>query len=74
MLDPATVLDVLTQPDPTRHQGGVSCHLLGCWSKQEELRSVLTGPTKSKGTGVCSIVTIMSCFGKDCSRKWHPVN
>lgn len=74
MLDPATVLNVLAQPDQTKHRGGVGCHLLGFWSKQEELRSVLIATAKSKGTGVCSIATIVSYFGKDCSQKRHPVN
>lgn len=74
MLDPATVLDVLAQPDQTWHQPGVSCCLLGFQNKQEELRSVLIATAKSKGTGVCSIMTIVSYFGKDCSQKQHPVN
>lgn len=33
----------------------ISCHILGAWSKQKELRSVLIATAKSKETGVRSI-------------------
>lgn len=46
----AIVLDVLAQPDQSRQQGGISCHLLGIWTQQDELKSVLIATAKSKET------------------------
>lgn len=64
------VLDVLAPPDQSRQQGVINCHVLHVWSKQEELRSVFIATAKSKETGGCSIVTIVSCCGKVYSHKF----
>lgn len=66
----AIVLDVLAQPNQSRQQRGISCHLLGIWTQQDELKSVLIATAKSKETCVCSIVTMVSCCGKVCSHKF----